>query len=130
MRFLIVRIVALGDIAMGTTLIARIRAEQPDAHIAWLCGTSARPMVELFPGLDEIVTVDERAVLAGNVWSRGVAMLRVWGTLVGRRYDRVLQLHPDPRYRLLTLPLVGARVDSASNASGNGDPVKTNPIRG
>jgi heptosyltransferase-2 len=126
MRFLIVRLAALGDIAVTTPLLSRIRAEHPDAHVAWLCGVAAAPLVSLFPGVDEVITVDERALLRGGVARRSLAMLGLWRRLWGRKYDVVLLLHADRRYRMLTWPLRGARVHALSHGPGRG----ANPLPG
>src|SRR5690349_20456619 len=124
MRFLIVRIAAIGDVAMSTTLLNRVRAEHPDAHITWLCGEAVRDLVARFPGVDEVITVNERRLFGDNMLERALAVAEAWGTLMRRRFDRVLLLHPDSRYRLLTLPLLGARVDAASHGPG----AETNPV--
>jgi heptosyltransferase II len=126
MRFLIVRIAALGDIAMSTTLLSRIRAEHPDAHVAWLCGTRYSALVERFPGVDEAIAVDEEAVLRGSFVRRVTAVVGLWRRLLRQRFDRVLILHADPRYRLLTLPLFRSQIDMASHGPGP----HTNPLPG
>lgn len=103
-RFLIVRIAALGDIALTSVLLSRIRAEHPSAVVTWLGGEAAAPMVRLFP-VDEILTVNEVDLLRGGVVARGMALMRVWRLLAGRRFSRALLVHADRRYRLLTLSL-------------------------
>jgi heptosyltransferase-2 len=105
MRYLIVRLSALGDVAVGSALLSRIRAEQPDAHVTWLVGQRAADIVRLFPGLDDVLTVDESALLRGNAFARLRAIAGVWRKLLSRRFDLVLLLHADARYRVLTLPL-------------------------
>jgi heptosyltransferase-2 len=124
MRFLIVRIAAIGDVAMSTTLLSRIRAEHPDAHVTWLCGNAVRELVALFPGVDEVIAVDETRLLGGNAMTRALALLGVWTRLAGRRFDRVLILHPDRRYRMLALPLLGAHVDSTAHSGPTAHPVR------
>jgi heptosyltransferase-2 len=126
MRFLIVRIAALGDVVTSTPLVTRIRAEHPGAHITWLCGAGVRDLVTMLPGVDEVLSVDERRLLAGNIVGKVSAVLATWRQLLGRSFDRVLMLHPDPRYGVLTLPLVFARHIRASHGPGPG----TNPMRG
>ena len=126
MRYLIVRIAAIGDVAMSSTLLARIKAEEPDAHVTWLCGEGARAVVELFPGLDDVIPVDEHAVLRGRLLERLKAIAKLWWVLLRRRFDRVLLLHPDPRYRVLTWPLFRATVNAASHGPGP----RANPLRG
>src|SRR5687767_1428611 len=99
--FLIVRVVALGDVALATPLLSRIRAEHPDARITWLCGSGNEELVRLFPGVDEVIPINESRVFRGNPVARGVEILNTWRRLAGRKFDHVLMLHPDPRYRVL-----------------------------
>jgi heptosyltransferase II len=108
-RFLIIKIAALGDVALTSVLLSRIRAERPSAHVTWLCGEAAAPMVRLFP-VDEVLTINEREVLRGSVAQRVPALVALWARLAGRRFDRAFLVHADPRYRVLTMPLAGTPV--------------------
>ena len=108
-RFLIVRIGALGDVAVSTVTLNRLRAEHPDAHVAWLCGTSSAPAVQLL-GVDDVITVNDAALFRGGVLRRAAAMASVWRALLTRHFDVVLMLHADRRYRVLVAPLVRAEV--------------------
>jgi heptosyltransferase II len=112
-RFLIVRVIALGDVALATPLLNRIRAEHPDAHVTWLCGTGSEQLVRLFPGVDEVVVVDEQRLFRGNVVQRAGQIVRAWSKLATHSFDHVLMLHPDPRYRVLTLPVRARRLTAA-----------------
>jgi heptosyltransferase II len=120
-RYLIVKIAALGDIAHTSVLLSRIRAERPGAHVAWLCGEAAAPIVRLFP-VDEILTVNEVDLLRGGLAARSGAVLQVWRELAGRRFDRALLVHADRRYRILTLSLRNTPVAALEHG--------TNPIPG
>jgi heptosyltransferase-2 len=111
-RFLIVRVAALGDNAMASTLMSRIRAEHPGAHVTWLCGRAAAPLVELF-GADSVITVDERRLLRGAGPAQLAELARVWGALLGSRFDRVVLLHADARYLALVAPTWPARLRRA-----------------
>jgi heptosyltransferase-2 len=107
-RFLIVKIAALGDIAVASVLLNRIRAEHPDSHITWLTGLSGESLVRLFRGVNEVLSLDEVALLRGNTWQRAAALTAIWSKLVGKRFDRVLLLHADSRYRVIVFPVLGA----------------------
>lgn len=120
------RVAALGDVAVGSALLSRIREEVPEARVDWLVGARAAAIVRLFPGLDNVLTIDETALLTGNVASRLRQVMSAWRQLHRRRYDRVLLLHPDWRYRILTLPLWRARQDSLRLGPGAG----SNPLPG
>jgi len=111
-RILVVRIAALGDIAVTSTVVARIRAELPDAHVTWLTGRQGRDLVELFDGVDEIVTIDEHALLRGSIVARMREIWRTWKALAGRRFDRILLYHADARYRVLLWPVRARRTHS------------------
>jgi heptosyltransferase-2 len=124
MRYLVVRIAALGDIAMCTPLVNRIRAQDSGAHVTWLCGTSSQELVRLFPGVDEVIAVDEQAVLRGGALARSAALLGLWRQLTKRSFDVVLILHADPRYRMLTLPVARATTYVESHGPGS----RTNPL--
>jgi heptosyltransferase-2 len=105
-RFLIIKIAALGDIAVTTALLSRIRADHPDAVVTWLCGEAGRSLVELFEGVDEIITVNDRRVFRGSLFERAAAVFGVWIKLAGRRFEHVLLVHADARFRVLVWPLV------------------------
>jgi heptosyltransferase-2 len=105
-RVLVVHVAGIGDAAVASTVVERLRAERPGAEITWLCGTAAAPVVELFDGISRVVTVDQERLYHGNPVARASEIMGVWGRL-GRAYDRVIILHPDPRYRILVAHLVG-----------------------
>lgn len=115
-HILVVRLAGIGDVAVSSALIARIRAERPDARITFLTGKAAAPLARLFDGVEEVLEVDERALFHGSLPARIAMIFGLWRQLIARRYDRVLLLHVDARYRVITLPLVGARVDQLSRA--------------
>jgi heptosyltransferase-2 len=124
--FLLVRIAALGDIVLATPLLNRIRAEHPAASITWVCGNRVRELVALFPGIEEIISIDEVALFRGGFTERAREVAGLWRRLVGRRFDRVFLLHPDSRYRLLTWPLRGSLVVAAKHPPSD----RANPIPG
>ena len=118
-RYLIVKLAALGDVVLASTLIAAVRAQDSAAHITWVCGASLAPLVRLFEGVDEVVTVDERALLKGSTWHRGRALLSLWRTLVHRRFDVTLVAHVDARYRLLVPPWCGGDLRALQPAAAD-----------
>lgn len=109
-RFLIIKIVALGDIAVTSALLNRILAEHPGARITWLCGERGAPLVRLFPGVDEVLTINEEQLFRGSLPRQLWTLVSTWRKLAARRFDCVLLVHADRRYRVLTWPLVGTRV--------------------
>jgi heptosyltransferase-2 len=82
-------------------MVTALRAQDPATHIAWLCGSSAAPLVESVEGIDECIVVDDAAVLAGSRAQKAQAVITGWSALRGRRFDLVITAHSDPRYRML-----------------------------
>lgn len=115
-RYLIVKLSALGDVVMASTLPGAIRAREPDAHVTWVCGSAAADLVRLFPGVDEVLVVDELSLLRGSAVRRVTALLSAWRLLAGRRFDHVLVGHGDWRFRALVLPVRASRVRALSHA--------------
>lgn len=60
-RILIVRLSALGDVAMASGLIPAVRSVWPHAHIAWLSEPAAAPLLRANPRLDELLIWDRPA---------------------------------------------------------------------
>jgi heptosyltransferase-2 len=111
-RLLVVRLAALGDVAITSSLTERIRIERPNTHVTFLTGKSYAPIVRLFDGVHDVLTVDERELLRGSAMRRLRALLVIWRRLLTRRFDRVLLLHVDARYRVVVAPLLTTRVDT------------------
>lgn len=126
-RFLIIRLAGIGDVVMASALARRLRAHAPDAHIAWLTGGTAAPLVKQLEDVDEVIVADERGLLTGDSIARLGILLPLWRRLRAGRFTRVFLLHADARYRVLTTPLSGVPVVSQSRRNGHG---AMNPISG
>jgi heptosyltransferase-2 len=98
---LIVKLAALGDVVMALPMVSALRELSPAVRVTWLSGEAAAPLLRCVDGIDEIVTVDEAAILSRKPIEQALAVLSVWRKLGRRRFDRVLLAHPDRRYRLL-----------------------------
>lgn len=122
-RYLIIRLAALGDVAMASALARRIRDADPAARIDWMAGGAGAALARCFPEVDRVIEIDDVALLRGSPAGRGRAIARVWAHLLASRYDRVLLAHPDPRYRVLTLPVAAAKVTAMSRTLGAMNPV-------
>lgn len=125
-KILIVRLAALGDVVMASAVLTRIRAEQPDARVTWACGRGAAELVRLFPGVDEVIALDERQLLAGSALTRAAALPGAWKRIGAGRFDRVLLLHADRRYRALVPTARAAGFRMLERRQGRG----LNPIPG
>ncbi|MEP6835809.1 MAG: glycosyltransferase family 9 protein [Gemmatimonas sp.] len=99
-RILVVKIAALGDAVMASTIVPAIRRRWPNATIGWVAGRGIAPLVRLVDGIDEVIEVDDRALLGGNRVSAITAMLRAWKS-IGIRWDRAIIAHTDARYAWL-----------------------------
>lgn len=60
-QILIVKLAAVGDVVMASTMLPALRQRWPKARITWLCGKGVAPLVALFEGVDEVLTVAKNA---------------------------------------------------------------------
>ena len=99
---LIIKISALGDAVMASSMISAIRSKHPDAHITWFCGEEIFDLVKLFKGIDNILTVDNK-LLSGGILNKIKFVFKCWKILLGKKFDLCVTGHSDFRYRLLSL---------------------------
>ena len=100
-RVLIVKLAALGDAIMASTLVPAIRTRWPLAHVTWVAGRRIAPVVRLLDGIDSVIEVHETALLNGNTMQAGAALISAWRR-IGRNYDVALIAHTDKRYAWLS----------------------------
>src|SRR3954449_7530379 len=103
-NLLIIRLAAIGDVVMASTVARRLRDERPAAHITWLCGHTAAPLVRQFSEVDDIIAIDERRLRTGGPRPPRRVLLPLGRRLRQGQFPGVLLLHPDSRYRLITAP--------------------------
>ena len=65
-NILIIKPSALGDVATALPVLATLRANFPEAKIAWLVRTEFAPLLEMAPDLDEIILFDRKRL--GKWW--------------------------------------------------------------
>ena len=120
-RILVVRLAALGDVAITSSLTERLRIERPGSksHLSHWSELRAN-RAPVTTACTKSSTVDERALLRGNAAARARVLAGLWPELLRRRFDRVLLVHVDARYRVLVAPLITARVDML-NRGGHGE---------
>jgi heptosyltransferase II len=102
-KILIVKIGAIGDAVMVLPLLRHIRKTQPYAHITWIGGKIIKELMLSWGLIDEYVTVDEKALFDKNPLIQTKTIFAVWKKLFFKRFSRLLILHNDWRYTLLTL---------------------------
>ena len=98
-RVLIIKIGALGDVALALSLIKAYEK----SNITWVVGQAALPLLKLVPQLSSLIAINEQALLKGNFFQKLCQIILVWWKLGLRRYDVIITAHKDPRYRLLSL---------------------------
>ncbi len=103
MKVLIVKIGLLGDVVTALPMIPAARSLDPEVTITWLCGQAVAPLLRAVDGLDELLVVDERLLLAGTPLERVSELAGVWYRLLGRRFDLIASGTRDFRYELLSL---------------------------
>lgn len=106
-RVVVVKLAALGDLVMASTLVHAVRTRWPQAHLTWVTGAPLVPLAQRLEGIDRVVPVDTQALLAGGLAHRARAMAQAWWRVGRTPYDLGVVAHTDPRYALL---LQGARV--------------------
>jgi heptosyltransferase-2 len=104
-RVLVVKLGAIGDVIMSLTMVSALRATHPEAHLTWVIGKTARQILTLVDGIDEVIIVDDVRLLKGGALGGASEILKLWRRLFGRTFDLVITGHSDARYRLLTLPV-------------------------
>jgi len=77
-RILIIRLGAMGDIIHALPAVASLKAEFPEAHLAWAAAPRWRDLLVGNPGVDEYIEIDRRS-LAG--------LVRGWRALRRLRFD-------------------------------------------
>lgn len=103
-KILIVKIAAIGDVVMSMPLLMEIRKKHPNAHITWVCGSIVASLLAASNQVDRIVPIRENKLLVGSIWSKALQLFKTWIAIgFWQRFDLVLTLHPDPRYRLISL---------------------------
>ena len=99
-RILIVKLAALGDAVMASTLVPAIRARWPNAQISWAAGSGVAPLVRCMEGVDRVIEINDQALLGGNKAVAVATMVGSW-LRIGRGYDLALIAHTDPRYAVI-----------------------------
>ena len=105
MRILIVKIGAIGDVVMTLPILDVMSNKYGEAQITWLCGKSVAELLSCYKNINDLIIVDERKLFKGSFFMRLLYLFKVWTKLFGKSYDLVIIGNPDPRYRLLVLPV-------------------------
>ena len=100
-RILIVRLSALGDTALTLPLLWALRRSLPEAHLGWVVGANAAPLLRGLSGLDRLHVLQDG-------WAMGADLPRIIRDIRAERY--ALSLDPQGITRSALLPfLAGIR---------------------
>lgn len=83
-RLLVIAPAAIGDSVVFNPLLKSLRANLPDAILTVLAPKSLEPLVRLFPGPDEIISIDDAFYTEGGTWGTEAEQV------MAREYDVVL----------------------------------------
>jgi len=111
MRFLIVRLGALGDIVHAIPVAAALRRAFPDARIDWLVSAKHREILDLVPVIDRRLVINDRTDARG-----GSSMVRAVRKLRAAQYDVAIDLQGLIKSALLARVSGAARVVGFSGA--------------
>ena len=111
---LIVKLGAIGDVVMALPAV-KLFKERTGGEIHWMCGRTVAPLLRQFPFIDQLVEVNDGALLSGSWLASLVEIARVWTKVAGRRYDTCAVLYYDWRYRLLVVPVQKKRLVTLSH---------------
>ena len=84
MRILFVTATRIGDAVLSTGLLSHLLARYPGAPLSIAAGPAAAPLFEAVPGLAQLFVMRKRRV--------GLHWLRLYGAVLGRRWDLVVDL--------------------------------------
>lgn len=104
MKYLIVKIGAIGDVVMALPMLRQIRENEPNAHISWICGKTVANLLTQFEEIDELIVVDETKLMEGSIPGRIFEILRIWKSIAFRRFDCQLYFYYSNLYKILLLP--------------------------
>jgi len=102
-KVLIVKIAAIGDVALALPMIAALKSELTDCEISWMVGATAAPLIRSVSGIEHIIEIDDRRLLGPNKVLRIWELLLVWKKTLLKEYDLVLMAHSSRLFSLLAL---------------------------
>lgn len=84
MRILVITATRIGDAVLSTGLVDHLRQTYPEARFTIAAGPAAAPLFAALPGLEQSISMAKRRY--GSHW------LALWGDVVGKRWDLVVDL--------------------------------------
>ena len=104
MKILIIKLSAIGDVIMATTMLEAIKEKYGECEITWVCGNSVYPILRYYP-IQHLLPIDESKLLIGNTIVKTMMVLSLWKKLFDKTFDLIVTAHSDKKYSILTLPI-------------------------
>src|ERR1043165_7426354 len=108
-RLLCIKIASRGDLLLAAPAFRALRPARSRARITLLVGKSCEDMARHLPFFDEILTLDDRALLAGGLGEKLKAAWGLLSLLKANAWSEALIFHRDSRYGLIAR-LAGIRI--------------------
>ena len=102
MKYLIIKLGALGDVIMSLPMVDRIRELDNNAEIDWLI-FSCNKIVLPSDKVDNVYEIDSIDLSTVSIYKKIKLVLDAWKKIGFHQYDSIFLAHNDFRYKLLTL---------------------------
>jgi heptosyltransferase-2 len=122
MKILVVKISAIGDVIMATTMLEAIQNKYGDSDITWICGKNVFPILSKY-SIQHLIPINETKVLMGSTVEKIFGVLSLWKQIAGKSYDLLIIAHSDYRYSLLTLPVIAKKRVCFNEVDGRKIPI-------
>lgn len=109
MKFLIIKIGAIGDVIMASPMLSLIKSQHPDSHITWVCGKIVAELLSEFTEIDNLIILDEKKLFNGNIFQKLYEILKLNFQYINKKYDLCMVGHADFRYEALSI-LVNSKI--------------------
>ncbi|MDX2129542.1 MAG: glycosyltransferase family 9 protein [Chloroherpetonaceae bacterium] len=102
-KVLIVKILGIGDVVMSLSIIDWIQKYEPETQVTWVIGKSSAELLTPFKEIITPIIVDEKKLFGTSFFSKGTELFKVWKSLFLKKFELILTLHSDSRFRLISL---------------------------
>lgn len=104
MKILFIRLGAIGDVIQAAAALRIYKDMHPETSIDWVVDSAYADLVKSFKVADKIISVNSKAIIKGNLYSRFIGLIQAQLNLgLKQHYDVAITAHPDWRYNLLSL---------------------------
>src|SRR6516164_8060623 len=93
-RILLIKPSAVGDVVHTLPVLVKLRARYPEARIDWLITPENADLIRHHPALSNAIFFPRNDFARiGRNWPATLGPLRLLSTLLGGRYDLIVDLH-------------------------------------